>query len=468
MLFTFLSQGTIYKYNTLSFPRGQQITAEKTALSAINNTLSRLRGEFLVESLHLWFVNFEWTLCRDVGLGAVIFVMMEERFIWAYFRYSRIEKGRGAMLGGKKRGRIFASWVVVALVLIGLLLGGVKLFSWIGHDNALISQWESRLAGWLHRQRVEQQSELLLQQDLKAQETQRLVTDLAARAQRYSHAMRAHHEAFLEALPPVEATDAFEKAHEGVAFIASAKGLCGWQVCLSLAYKMAYDQVKGTSRVEEAIAPVVAQHLEAPLASALAAYTELVAHYQERMLAETVAFQTDCALRMAEFETFLQGLTLLNEGEIAQVGAALEALRADIREIALTKTSVVIGAAVEAVFLKSTCTLVRRVLAGVSARLVRSAGSATVASVVDGPLPIGDVVGGILLVGGLAWSASDLLQAMIILPAELRQEVGAAIDAYQLELVRNAKTQMADYCSALEASACAEYAKMVAIVEATK
>jgi hypothetical protein len=57
---------------------------------------------------------------------------------------------------------------------------------------------------------------------------------------------------------------------------------------------------------------------------------------------------------------------------------------------------------------------------------------------------------------------------MIILPAELRQEVGAAIDAYQLELVRNAKTQMADYCSALEASACAEYAKMVAIVEATK
>ena len=62
-------------------------------------------------------------------------------------------------------------------------------------------------------------------------------------------------------LPLSEAEAAFRKSEDGASFIASKDGLCGFKCCVSLAYKMAYDKVKGITRTEDAISPIVKEKI---------------------------------------------------------------------------------------------------------------------------------------------------------------------------------------------------------------
>lgn len=365
--------------------------------------------------------------------------------------------------------RIFTPWMLVLLVLF------VGLF--ICLKACLSSSREGGKLGEVQSQQVVTPSpvapdptatERLRQQRLKELELRKTKNDLALRMQQYEDAMRAHYNAFLSGLPPYDATQAFKVAREGVEFIASKEGLCGWRVCVSLAYKMAYDKVKGTSRTEEAIAPIVAQHVEAPLAKACIPYNEIVKRCQEKMLLETTAFQTDCALLVTNLETFLSGLTLLNHTDLEQIGTAVEGMEKQIQEIAVKKASIVVGTVIEAVFIRSTYALAKRLLASAAAKMVGSVGTAVTTAIADGPLPIGDIISGVILIGGTAWTMGDIYQATEAMPKELRREMYAAIDEYQRSLETNAKDGLKQYASTLEQSAKNEYANMLQILEKTK
>lgn len=360
--------------------------------------------------------------------------------------------------------RIFTPWMLVLLVLLSGLF--ICLKACLSGSNE-----DGKTAEVPPRQVVTPPPaapERLRQQRLKELELRKIKTDLALRMQQYEEAMHAHYNAFLKEVPPYDATQAFKTAREGVEFIASKEGLCGWRVCISLAYKMAYDEVKGTSKAEEAIAPVVAEHVEKHLVAALTPYNEIVKRCQEKMLLETSAFQTDCALRMAEFETLLSGLTLLNHDDLEQLGAAVEGMEKRIQGIAVKKASIVVGTVIEAVFIRSTYALAKRLLAGAIAKLSGSATTAAASAVVDGPLPIGDIIGAVILVGGITWTAADIYSATSSMPEELRREMYAAIDEYQCSLETNAKDGLKQYASTLEQSAKNEYANMLQILEKTK
>lgn len=367
------------------------------------------------------------------------------------------------------KARIFTPWMLVLLVLLsGLFLCLKACLSGSSEGGKSAEEQSRQVVTPPPVAPNPVATERLLQQRLKELELRKVKNDLALRMQQYEEAMHAHYDAFLKDLPPYEATQVFKTAREGVEFIASKDGLCGWKVCISLAYKMAYDEVKGTSKAEEAIAPVVAEHVEKHLVTALTSYNEIVKRCQEKMLLETSAFQTDCALRMAEFETLLSGLTLLNHDDLEQLGAAVEGMEKRIQEIAVKKASIVVGTVIEAVFIRSTYALAKRLLAGAAAKMVGSVGTAVTTSIVDGPLPIGDIIGGGILIGGTVWTAVDIYQATKSMPEALRREMYAAIDEYQRSLETNVKDGLKQYVSTLEQSAKNEYANMLQILEKAK
>ncbi len=367
------------------------------------------------------------------------------------------------------KARIFTPWMLVLLVLLsGLFLCLKACLSGSSEGGKSTEEQPRQVVTPPPAPPGPVATERLRQQRLKELELRKIKTDLALRIQQYEEAIHAHYNAFLKELPPYDATQAFKTAREGVEFIASKKGLCGWKVCISLAYKMAYDEVKGTSKAEEAIAPVVAEHVEKHLVAALTPYNEIVKRCQEKMLLETSAFQTDCALRMAEFETLLSGLTLLNHDDLEQLGAAIEGMENRIQGIAVKKASIVVGTVFEAVCIRFTYALVKRLLAGAAAKMVGSVGSAATTSIVDGPLPIGDIIGGVILIGGTAWTAVEIYQATSSMPEELRREMYTAIDEYQCSLETNAKDGLKQHASTLEQSAKNEYANMLQILEKTK
>ena len=77
------------------------------------------------------------------------------------------------------------------------------------------------------------------------------------------------------------------------------------------------------------------------------------------------------------------------------------------------------GLALEAVFIRSTLASLKSVLGAIAVRLSSAYGGGAACAAADGPLPIGDVIGLALAVGGTAWSISDICEARKQLPREL-------------------------------------------------
>ena len=73
----------------------------------------------------------------------------------------------------------------------------------------------------------------------------------------------------------------------------------------------------------------------------------------------------------------------------------------------------------EAVFIRSTLASMRVVLGAVIGRLAKSYGGGAACAVADGPLPIGDIIGAALAIGGTICSISDLQEAKRQFPRDI-------------------------------------------------
>ena len=99
----------------------------------------------------------------------------------------------------------------------------------------------------------------------------------------------------------------------------------------------------------------------------------------------------------------------------------------------------VAGLGAEAIFARTLIRSLSRVLGAVAARLAASWGGAAVSAAADGPLPIGDVIGVVMGVGGTAWSAYDLWQCRVRLPLEITAVLNAAVDNVREECRKRAR-----------------------------
>ena len=77
--------------------------------------------------------------------------------------------------------------------------------------------------------------------------------------------------------------------------------------------------------------------------------------------------------------------------------------------------------ALEAVFIRSTLASLRSVLGAIVGKLASAYGSGAACAAADGPLPIGDIIGLGLAVGGRIWSIDDLCHAQKQLSRELSE-----------------------------------------------
>ena len=93
----------------------------------------------------------------------------------------------------------------------------------------------------------------------------------------------------------------------------------------------------------------------------------------------------------------------------------------------------VAGLGMEAVFAKTLVRSISQVLGAIAARMAASWGGAAGLAAADGPLPIGDIVGVVMGVGGTVWSAYDLWQCKVRLPQEITQALNAAVDNFREE-----------------------------------
>ena len=87
-----------------------------------------------------------------------------------------------------------------------------------------------------------------------------------------------------------------------------------------------------------------------------------------------------------------------------------------------------IAVAVEAVCIRETVATVAKLLGGIAARQAGTMAASAGAAAVDGPLPVGDIIGGVATVGCTLWSGWDVYQASKVLPMKLAETLRSAAD----------------------------------------
>ena len=263
-------------------------------------------------------------------------------------------------------------------------------------------------------------------------EKKKLLADVELRIQKYRGDVAATVERYRKMVPLSEAEAAFRKSEKGASFIASKEGLCGFKCCVSLAYKMAYDKVKGTTRTEDAISPIVKEKIVDEIENAVAAYARWTADFQKELATEEAALAADLAVKSKSFES---AVSVLSEENAKSVSLAVDAFSRDIQDHAYKAAEATVSLVVEAVMIKTSYTAIKNVvmrLAGVAlSSAVKRAGTSLtaggVAAVIDGPLPIADIVGGVIAVAGLSWSAYEIYDVTKTMPDEMNAKIQEAI-----------------------------------------
>lgn len=272
-------------------------------------------------------------------------------------------------------------------------------------------------------------------------ETEKLRADIDARHAKFRGDVAAIVEKYRKMLPLSSAEAHFKAAEEGAQFIASREGLCGFKASASLAYKMAYDKVKNTKRAEEAISPIVQSRIVNPIEKAINVYSDWTVEFRKELQMEEQAFSLDLALRSQKFN---EDISVFKAIDASKVSGSIDKLISDIREHARDSSFAVIGTAVEVAFIKSSYMAIKAIvikvatvaLSSVATKMGTTVTSATVSAVADGPLPIGDLIGGVITIAGLTWTAYDIYKVTKTMPDEMERKVMEAVAASKKALMR--------------------------------
>lgn len=109
------------------------------------------------------------------------------------------------------------------------------------------------------------------------------------------------------------------------------------------------------------------------------------------------------------------------------------------RELAEGQIVAAISAIIEATCVRITVSTISKILGKAAARMAGSAAIGAGSAVADGPLPIGDIIGGAVVLGSTCWTAYDIWQATEVLPKELGKSLRAVANDCETKTIRDFK-----------------------------
>ena len=279
----------------------------------------------------------------------------------------------------------------------------------------------------------------------------KLLVDAERRVKKYQGDVKAITERYKKMLPLSDAEYFLKESEKGVVFVSSKNGLCGFKSCVALSYKMAYDKIKGTKKVEDAISPIVQTNIVDYIERAFDVYAKWTGDFQKEMIIEERALAADLALACNGFEN---EVLILSSNSVQNIGKAIEKFKGDIQEHAFEAVISTVGLATEMVVIKTSYATIKKsvihlskvALASVVKKIGTIAATDGAVSVADGPLPIGEFVATIFTIGGLAWTAYDIYNVTKTMPEEMEQKLKSTIAETRAALISAAKNNLQKAC----------------------
>ena len=204
----------------------------------------------------------------------------------------------------------------------------------------------------------------------------------------------------------------------------------GFSRCKDLFKDMVVDKIKGGNRVEKSINA----DLERDYYNSLYAARDKVVACLENLVINLDAVRKEYCFSM-EKELALECLPgdESYEKHLKEYSAKIEEKKQTLKS---AQNIAAITTAIEAILVRQTVSSVSRLLGRAVARQAAALGAGAAAVIVDGPLPLGDIIGGIIALGGLGFAARDIYKATKVLPAKLRKALEETTDACEKECLR--------------------------------
>ena len=109
------------------------------------------------------------------------------------------------------------------------------------------------------------------------------------------------------------------------------------------------------------------------------------------------------------------------------------------RELTEGQIVAVVSTAVESSCIRFTVSTVAKTLGKAAARMAGSVTFGAGAALADGPMPIGDAIGGAMVLGSTCWTAYDIWQATKVLPNELGNTLSTVVDDCEAKTIADFK-----------------------------
>ena len=203
--------------------------------------------------------------------------------------------------------------------------------------------------------------------------------------------------------------------------------------CAGLVKCLAVDKVKGGNSTEASVNEELEKDFYVALYAARDAVGECVKTYAARM--ENARSRYGLALKgLGATEEFADDARY--NAVLAAASQKIEVSKAELRS---GQNAAAMSAAVELIFIRQTVSMVAKVLGKIAAREAAAAAAGAGAAAVDGPLPVGDVIGGVFFLGSTAWSGYEVYKATKVLPAELSESMRDAVDSSRRQCLADAK-----------------------------
>ena len=257
----------------------------------------------------------------------------------------------------------------------------------------------------------------------RAKKVEQLQTD-------YTAAIDRHYAAFVSEVKSVADTR-FGNVRDGIPGVVQEFGT--FARCKDLLVTLVKDKMDNGCRTENSIK----RDLEADF------YRELYdAHdkVNECLVVFLKSVETERLTFRHELEVELDSIELPGDEDYRNVlingGERIEKCK---RELAEGQMTAAISAIVEATCIRVTVSTVAKILGKSVARMAGSMVAGASAAIADGPIPIGDAIGGAMVLGSTCWTAYDIWQATEVLPMELSKTLRAVANDCETKTVSDFK-----------------------------
>ena len=213
------------------------------------------------------------------------------------------------------------------------------------------------------------------------------------------------------------------------------KDFSGFGACNKLCYKMAKDKIKGTTDAQDAIETSLNKVLD-HCSAGTAEVDNLLKNYEIRLAENSNQFRASIAEELKNPEYIS-----LDTSSIEKLAQDINIIHTSVYRNVTSTVAAEIGAGLELLFIRTTCQIFSTIFAKTAAKMAGSATAGVISAAADGPLPVGDVIGGVITVAGLSWTAWDIYQAKKVLPEKLDRQLHDSVAEFRSEINKRAKDQ---------------------------